>query len=193
MSTETDKPTPESTGDPKARTRAEVKAKREEKREERRAARAEKAADKESRAAEKAAAKESRAASSSAPRTGSKGSGDKGDKGEKAAKGVALLKGGVDGVRTLLGQVVWIVAVVCALFLAVGALCIALDANRGNELVEFVLRGADVVSLGIFSLEDGIKTFVGVNSDVKNALVNYGIGAVAYLVVGRVLERVIRP
>jgi len=190
MSTETDKPTPESTGDPKARTRAEVKAKREEKREERRVARAEKAADKESRAAEKAAAKESRAASSSSAKSGSKGSGDKN---EKAAKGFALLKGGVDGVRTLVGQVVWIVAVVCALFLAVGALCIALDANRGNELVEFVLRGADVVSVGIFSLEDGIKTFVGVNSDVKNALVNYGIGAVAYLVVGRVLERVIRP
>ena len=42
----------------------------------------------------------------------------------------------VSRVRTRLAQLIWLVAVVCALFLAVGALCVALDANRDNALVE---------------------------------------------------------
>jgi hypothetical protein len=184
MATETTKPTPESTGDPKAATRAEVQAKREQRREERRAAKADKAAAKEAKAAR--AAESASAGSTSAKASGAK---------ESGGKSLPSLKGGVDSVRTLVGQVVWIVAVVCALFLAVGALTIALDANERNALVDFVQSGAETVSLGVFSIEkgEGIFSFVGVNSDVKNALTNYGIGAVAYLVVGRILDRLIRP
>jgi hypothetical protein len=96
-------------------------------------------------------------------------------------------------VRTQIARVVWLVFVVCALFLAVGALLIALDANRANGLVRFVLGGADSVDLGIFSRSNGIKHFTGSNAAVKNALFNWGLGAVAYLVVGRILDRVIRP
>ena len=36
----------------------------------------------------------------------------------------------------------------------------------------------------MFSLENGIKEFVGTNSDTKNALFNWGLGAVFWLVVG---------
>ena len=43
----------------------------------------------------------------------------------------------------------------CALFLAVGALLVALDANTDNELVKFVLDGADAVDLGVFSATTG--------------------------------------
>ena len=82
---------------------------------------------------------------------------------------------------------------VCALFLAVGALIYALDANPDNALVTFVLDGANAVDLGVFTLENGIKEFVGKNADTKNALFNWGIGAVFWLVVGRVLDRIIRP
>jgi hypothetical protein len=96
-------------------------------------------------------------------------------------------------VRARLAQVVWLVFVVAALFLAVGALCIALGANRDNGLVRFVLDGANAVDLGIFSRDNGIKQFTGDNADTKNALFNWGIGAIAWLVVGRILERVIRP
>lgn len=96
-------------------------------------------------------------------------------------------------VRSLLAQGVWLVCVVCAVFLALGALLIALEANTDNALVDFVLRAADAVDLGVFSREDGIKQFRGVGAEVKNALVNWGLGAVAWLVFGRVLDRIVRP
>ena len=50
---------------------------------------------------------------------------------------------------------------VFALFLAIGALTYALDANPDNALVAFVRDAADAVDLGVFSLENGIKEFVG--------------------------------
>lgn len=96
-------------------------------------------------------------------------------------------------VRARTASVVWGVCVILALFLAVGALCVALDANQDNALVSFILDGADRVDLGIFSQEGGIKEFAGSNADVKNALFNWGLGAVFWLVVGRLLDRIIRP
>jgi hypothetical protein len=99
----------------------------------------------------------------------------------------------VSRVRVTLAQVIWLLFLVAALFLAVGALLIAVDANRGNDLVQFVLDGADRVDLGIFSKDNGIKDFSGDNAETKNALFNWGIGAVVWLVVGRILDRLIRP
>jgi hypothetical protein len=99
----------------------------------------------------------------------------------------------VNRVRVVLAQVVWLLFLAAALFLAVGALLIAVDANRDNELVKFVLEGADRVDLGIFSKDNGIKQFSGANAETKNALFNWGLGAVAWLVVGRILDRLIRP
>lgn len=96
-------------------------------------------------------------------------------------------------VRSVVAQVVWIAAVVCALFLAVGALLIALDANPDNALVKLVLDVADVLDLDVFSRGNGVFTFDGADAATKNALTNWGLAAVAYLVVGRILERVVRP
>ena len=95
--------------------------------------------------------------------------------------------------RGLVAQVVWLLFLAAALFLAVGALLIALDANRQNDLVQFVIDGANRVDLGIFSKNNGIKEFGGSNAETKNALFNWGLGAVAWLVVGRILDRLIRP
>ena len=95
--------------------------------------------------------------------------------------------------RVRLAQVVWLVFVFCALLLAVGALLIALDANKDNGLVDLVLDGADAVDLGIFTRDNGIKDFRGDGAEVKNALLNWGLGALAYLVVGKILDRIIRP
>ena len=113
-----------------------------------------------------------------------------GAKGEKR-KGAA--SAGVAMVRTRLGQLLWLVCLVFALFLAIGALTYALDANSDNALVSFVRDGADAVDLGVFSLENGIKEFVGKNSDTKNALFNWGLGAVFWLILGRLLDRIVRP
>lgn len=111
----------------------------------------------------------------------------------KTASGTSKGVSALDRVRTLIGQVVWLICVACALLLAIGALTYALNANADNALVEFARDGANAVDLGVFSMENGIKEFVGKDSDVKNALVNWGIGAVAYLVIGRFLDRLIRP
>ena len=99
----------------------------------------------------------------------------------------------INRVRLGLAQVVWLLFLLAALFLAVGALLIAVDANRDNDLVQFVLEGADRVDLGIFSKDNGIKEFTGDDAETKNALFNWGLGAAAWLVVGRIMDRLIRP
>jgi hypothetical protein len=101
--------------------------------------------------------------------------------------------GATSMVRSRVAQVIWLVAVVCALFLATGALLIALDANPDNALVKLVLDVADALDLGVFSRDNGIFTFEGADKATKSALANWGLGAVAYLVVGRILDRIIRP
>lgn len=98
-----------------------------------------------------------------------------------------LRSGGRD-VRAKVASVVWLVAVVCALFLAVGALLVALKMNPDNAIVAFILDGADLLDLGEFK-----DDFDGKNAAVKAALTNWGIAAVIYLVVGKVLDRIIRP
>ncbi len=99
----------------------------------------------------------------------------------------------LDAVRTRLATVVWLVAVVCALFLAIGALLIALKANERNSIVDFVISGAETLD-GPFSLEDGIFTFAAdQDGRVKSALTNWGIAAVVYLLIGKILDRIIRP
>ena len=95
--------------------------------------------------------------------------------------------------RTRVAQLLWTLCVLAALVLAVGALLVAIDANEDNGLVSLVLSAADAVDLGVFSRENGIREFDGSNAETKNALFNWGLGAVAYLVVGRLLERVIKP
>lgn len=118
---------------------------------------------------------------------------DQKDGGSVSSRKTGGLHLGLDDVRTRLAQVVWAVCVIFALFLAVGALTYALNANPDNGLVDFVRSWADRVDLGVFSLENGIKEFVGENSDIKNALFNWGLGAVFWLVLGRILDRLIRP
>ena len=103
------------------------------------------------------------------------------------------LKASSNAVRSKIASVIWLVAVVCALFLAVGALLIALNANPDNSIVTFILDGAGVLD-GPFSRENGpFNEFDGKNADTKGALVNWGIAAVVYLIIGKVLDRIIRP
>src|SRR3546814_8747266 len=74
-----------------------------------------------------------------------------------------------------------------------GALTYALKANTDNGLVEFVRDAASALDLGIFSMENGIKQFEGDSADTKNALFNWGLGAVFWLIVGRLADKFIRP
>jgi hypothetical protein len=94
---------------------------------------------------------------------------------------------GANAVRSRIASLVWLVAVVCALFLAVGALMVALKMNQDNAIVAFVIDGAKKLDFGEF------KTFTGKDAAVQSALTNWGIAAIIYLVVGKVADRIIRP
>jgi hypothetical protein len=94
---------------------------------------------------------------------------------------------GANAVRSRIASVVWLVAVLCAVFLAVGALLFALKMNPGNAIVSFVYHVDRLIDLGTF------KRFTGKNHLIKGHLVNWGLAAVIYLVVGKILDRLIRP
>jgi hypothetical protein len=105
----------------------------------------------------------------------------------------AKVKKRTDAIRTRIASLVWLVAVLCALVLAAGALLVALKANPDNAIVKFVLDAADTLDLEVFSRDNGIFKPENDPQGVKSALINWGIGALAYLVVGKVLDRIIRP
>lgn len=102
-----------------------------------------------------------------------------------------MAKSGTARARTAVAQVVWALSALLALVLAVGALLVAIDqTNESNGLVSFILDLADGVDLGVFDRNDGVMSF---KTESANALVNWGLAAVVWLIIGRVLERVIKP
>ena len=94
---------------------------------------------------------------------------------------------GLDPLRSRIATVVWLLAFVCALVLAVGALLVALRSDDGNAVVGFVEDGAHALALG------ELEIFDGRNAAVEDRLTTWGIAAVGYLIVGKALDRVIRP
>ena len=113
----------------------------------------------------------------------------------RGAAAAAKAKAGVDLVRLRLAQLVWLVCVLAALVLALGALLIALkeSVNRDNEAVKFILDVANRVDLTVFDREDGVFGFDGKNAEVKDALLNWGLAALVWLIGGRIIDRIIRP
>jgi hypothetical protein len=107
----------------------------------------------------------------------------------------AQAKAAAARVRARIAQAVWLVCALAALVLAVGALCIALKANPDNSLVKFCIDTADKLDLGVFSRIDGVAHWKGHTHTAltKNALVNWGLAAVVWLVAGRIVERIVRP
>jgi hypothetical protein len=86
-----------------------------------------------------------------------------------------------------------VVFLAVALVLAAAAFSYALDANPANPLVKFIRQVADACDLGWFDLKNPVWQAKAPNALTKTALANYGIAAVVYMVVGRALERIIRP
>ena len=108
----------------------------------------------------------------------------------------AAAKAAANRVRARIAQLIWLVCVVAALILAAGALCVALKANPDNGLVKFVTDTADKLDLGVFSRgKDGVFHWTGQSHAAltKNAVVNWGLAAVVWLVVGKILEKIVRP
>ncbi|HET8559363.1 MAG TPA: hypothetical protein VFL69_02485 [Marmoricola sp.] len=128
-------------------------------------------------------------------------------------RGVATIKGSGDepfpdrkkehaaqlaAVRARLAMAIRVVFLVFAVVLALGALLVAFRDNvsETNGLVKFIKDFADAID-GPFSRDNGVFHFQGKGADAaasavtKNALVNWGLAAVIYLVIGRVLGRLV--
>jgi hypothetical protein len=107
--------------------------------------------------------------------------------GTKGKAAMSTVGSGVKQARNLIASLIWLIAVLAAAVLALGALFTALDqANQSNEIVRFVLdRGHEIVGpfKDLFRLETAKNTL----------LVNWGIAALVYLIVGKIVERFVRP
>lgn len=129
-------------------------------------------------------------------------SGSKPGKRRADKSGTGISVGSVSRVRSLVATAVWLAAVVCALVLAVGALLIALDMNRNNPIVEFILNIANNIDFGVFKDFDPDIPKKATPAEIRDAkqsaqtksvMVNWGLAALIYLVVGKILDRLIRP
>lgn len=94
-------------------------------------------------------------------------------------------------IRSKAASVVWGIAVVCATLLVVGALLIALGANPDNVIRDFFVGAAEFLD-GPFTRQDGLFTFDGDNAETLSVLVNWGLAAVVYLVIGSLIKRLLR-
>jgi hypothetical protein len=105
----------------------------------------------------------------------------------KSKAAMSVVGSGVARLRNMIASLVWLVAVLAAGVLALGALFTALDqTNQGNEIVTWILaRGHELVGpfKDLFRLETAKNTL----------LVNWGIAALVYLIAGKIVERFIRP
>ncbi len=105
----------------------------------------------------------------------------------KGKQALSSVGSGVRRLRNLIASLIWLVAVIAAAVLALGALFTALDqTNQSNEIVRWVLeRGQDLVGpfKDLFRLETAKNTL----------LVNWGIAALVYLIAGKIIERFVRP
>lgn len=113
---------------------------------------------------------------------------------DSTGKSKARFNAGQAAVRTKAARVVRIVFGVLATVLALGAVLVVLrdNINEQNSIVELITSTADAVA-GPFSRDDGIFSFTGKNAESKNALLNWGIAAIVYLLLGRLLANAITP
>jgi hypothetical protein len=113
---------------------------------------------------------------------------------ESGANGKSRFTASQAAVRAKAARLVRIVFGVLATILALGAVLVVLrsNINEANSIVKLITDVANAIS-GPFSLEDGIFNFTGKNAEAKNALLNWGIAAIVYLVVGRLLANAIAP
>lgn len=96
-------------------------------------------------------------------------------------------------VRACAAQVLWWACAACALVLVLGVLLVALTADTSLAWVSALREAADVVGFGVFSPGGGAMSFAGEYGRVHAALANGAAGALAYLLVGWLAQRLVRP
>lgn len=96
--------------------------------------------------------------------------------------------------RTLVARGLQLACTAIAVILAIGAIFIAVrgSINNGNSIVEFVTDAAGFFD-GPLARQDGIFAFSGEGAITKNALVNWGLAAIVWVIIGRIASLVVRP
>ncbi|MDX6236765.1 MAG: hypothetical protein QOG10_1580 [Kribbellaceae bacterium] len=121
------------------------------------------------------------------PLASAKAAREKKDGRGKGKAAMSAVGSGVAKLRNSIASLVWLLAVLAAGVLALGALFTALDqTNQSNEIVAWILaRGHELVGpfKDLFRLETAKNTL----------LVNWGIAALVYLIAGKIVERFVRP
>lgn len=97
-------------------------------------------------------------------------------------------------IRTTVARVLGLLCVIIAVMTALAAIAVAArsNVNADNVLVELVTSIAGTFD-GPFSRTDGVFSFSGDSAVTRNALVNWGIAAAVWLLLGRVVSAVVRP
>lgn len=97
-------------------------------------------------------------------------------------------------VRTSAANVLKAVCTIIAVMTALAAVAVAArgNINADNVLVELV-KGVAGTFDGPFSRNNGVFNFSGDSAVTRNALVNWGIAAAAWLAIGRISSAVVRP
>lgn len=88
---------------------------------------------------------------------------------------------------SLLGGLVGALGLLCSVILALGALLVALDAD-GVSVYDTVSSTCDVL---VGPLRD-VFSFSGTNAAMKESLMAWGAGSIAYLVAGMVVQSLLR-
>ena len=91
---------------------------------------------------------------------------------------------GADVARAAIARAVILITGAIALVLVVGILLVVLEANRSNELVQFVRDAASLLA-GPF---DGLFTL---DSNKAEKAANWGIAAVVWVAIGRLVARLL--
>lgn len=87
-------------------------------------------------------------------------------------------------VRNKLAGLIWFVAVLCAAVLAIGAVLVALGANPDNVVYQWFTDSGE-------TLAGPLDSLFQFDDPTKSTLVNWGVAAVGYLVVGKVVARIV--
>lgn len=115
------------------------------------------------------------------------------DKGaERRSERTATRESDLMALRMRLATIVKVVFGFFAVVLALGALLVVFGKNVSaeNPVVRFIWDFADLID-GPFGRTDGIFDFTGKNGQKLDALVNWGLAAVIYLIIGNVLRRLL--
>lgn len=97
-----------------------------------------------------------------------------------------------DQVLPRLAQAVRVVVTICVVSLVLGIVLVMFrgNVNEDNPIAALILNISEFVD-GPFSRDGGVFSFSGDGAVTKEAITNWGLAAIVWVVIGRVLSRLL--